>query len=79
MVVQSGETHFNLYLRSDCNTKGYCNWFYFRMTRAKKGACTFRINILNMYKRKILFRHNAKPLACFDPSATGADSKWQTN
>lgn len=32
--------------------------------------------MLNMYKRKILYNHGAKPLACFDPTTTGVDCKW---
>ena len=30
-----------------------------------------------MYKRRILYRHNAKPLACFEMETV--DCKWQTN
>ena len=29
--VQSRE--FNLYLKPDTNTKGYCNWFFFKIVR----------------------------------------------
>ena len=38
MVVQTSETDFNMYLRPDTNTRGYCNWFYFKMTRANRQA-----------------------------------------
>lgn len=79
MVLQTSDCDFNLYLRPDTNTKGYCNWFYFRITRTNRAAVSLRFNILNMYKKKILYRHNAKPLICFDPSTTHADSKWSSN
>lgn len=77
MVVQTSETDFNMYLRPDTNTRGYCNWFYFKMSRANRQAQTVRINILNMYKRKTLYRHNAKPLVCFD--LENVDTKWHSN
>ena len=58
---------FNLYLRPDTNTKGYCNWFFFKVLRKAEGKLPRKkitINIMNMYKKKILFKHEAKPLAC---------------
>jgi hypothetical protein len=57
LVIQSSEFDFNAYLRSDTNTKGYCNWFFFRFSRVSKQAASYRFNILNMYKRKTLYRH----------------------
>ena len=54
-------------MRPDTNTKGYCNWFFFKVLRRPEGKLPRKkitINIMNMYKKKILFKHEAKPLAC---------------
>ena len=59
-----------MYLRPDTNTKGYINWFFFKVMRktvdGRLPRRKYTFNIMNMYKKKILFRHDAKPLACFD-------------
>ena len=34
MAIQTSDADFNLYVRPDTNTRGYCNWFYFRVTRS---------------------------------------------
>jgi len=70
LAIQVQPHEFNLYLRPDTNTKGYCNWFYFKVTRKPDArgrfpAGKYSFNILNMYKKKILYRQEAKPLACF--------------
>jgi hypothetical protein len=68
LAIQVQSTEFNLYLKPDTNTKGYCNWFFFKVKRSTAGRLPrrkYQFNIMNMYKKKILFRQEAKPLACF--------------
>ena len=60
---------FNLYLKPDTNTKGYQSWFFFKVKRKpdEKGKYprrTYQFNIMNMYKKKCLYRQEARPLAC---------------
>lgn len=31
-VVKLNDFNYDLYLRPDTNTNGYCNWFYFKVT-----------------------------------------------
>lgn len=64
--MQTSESDFHLYLRADTNTKGYCNWFFFKIRRTSNAPQSIRINIVNMYKKKILYGNNAKPYCCFD-------------
>ena len=70
VAVQVQPEEFNLYLKADTNTRGYCNWFFFKVTRKpEKSSVKFKskrymFNILNMYKKKTLFKKDAKPLAC---------------
>ena len=33
IAVQVQPEEFNLYLKADTNTRGYCNWFFFKVTR----------------------------------------------
>lgn len=54
MVVKKGENVFDLFLRVDTNTKGYLNWFFFAVSKTRKGR-TVSINIVNMSKRDSLF------------------------
>ena len=68
LALQVQPREFNLYLKPDTNTKGYCNWFFFKITRKPddKGRFprrSYQFNIMNMYKKKILYRNDAKPLA----------------
>ena len=70
LALQVQPREFNLYLRPDTNTKGYCNWFFFKVKRKPDASGRFprrsyHFNIMNMYKKKILYRQEAKPLACF--------------
>lgn len=30
-VVKLNDFHYDLYLRPDTNTNGYCNWYYFKV------------------------------------------------
>ena len=83
LVVQTSDHDFNLYLRSDSNTKGYCNWFFFRIKRGSHQPKSVRVNIMNLYKRSILFRSGEKPFCCFDsheePETVCDLTKWHTN
>lgn len=69
LAIQVQPREFNLYLKPDTNTKGYCNWFFFKVKRrpdakGKLPRRVYQFNIMNMYKKKILYRQEAKPLAC---------------
>lgn len=71
LVIQVQPNEYNLYLKPDTNTKGFCNWFFFKIRRVLNEKAErlkrkkIHFNIMNMYKKKILFRHEATPLACF--------------
>ncbi len=61
LAIQVQPREFNLYLKPDTNTKGYCNWFCFKIERkpdakGRFSACKYQFNIMNMYKKKILYR-----------------------
>lgn len=44
---------YNLLLHNDINTKGYSNWFYFKVTN--KMPCKAKFNIVNYGKAGSMF------------------------
>lgn len=36
MVIKTGENAYDLYLRTDTNTKGHFNWFHFEVSKTRK-------------------------------------------
>ena len=61
LAIQVNPAEFNLYLKPDTNTKGYCNWFFFQVKRRADAnghfpRAKFQFNIMNMYKKKIIYR-----------------------
>ena len=51
MKVKTGE--YNLLMRTDCNTKGHHQWFYFSVNNKRSG--NFKFNILNFTKKNSLY------------------------
>ena len=69
LALQVQPREFNLYLKPDTNTKGYQSWFFFKIKRkpdakGKFPRRTYQFNVMNMYKKKILYRQESRPLAC---------------
>lgn len=46
-------------MRSDSNTRGHCNWYYFSVTSKAPG--TVKLNICNMSKKACLYSKGMKP------------------
>eukprot|EP00347_Sterkiella_histriomuscorum_P016106 403354471 len=75
-VVKINDFTYDLYLRPDTNTHGYCNWFYFKINFNHKyyetmaggsgstteQRMTYRFNIVNMYKKFQLYCIDQKPI-----------------
>lgn len=59
LAVQVKKNEFDCFLRSDTNTKGHTNWYYFRVKNQEKGE--IRINICNMTKTRNLYSQGMKP------------------
>ena len=50
------ETEYDLILRSDLNTRGHTQWFYFGVANGRRGV-TYKFNILNCVKPDSLFNY----------------------
>ena len=53
MAVKLSEKEYDLYMRSDSNTKGHHQWFYFSVEAKTPG--TVRFNIVNFTKKNSLY------------------------
>lgn len=51
---------FHLILQNDVNTKGYANWFYFKMFSPKPGF--LRFFVVNLQKMFSYFGYGMKPV-----------------
>lgn len=58
MVVVS-PNEFDCFIRSDSNTQGHCNWYYFTVEAEEPGVC--RLNICNLTKHAGLYCRGMKP------------------
>ena len=56
MVVKTGESSYDLFLRVDTNTRGHFNWFHFEVSNTRKSK-TVQFNIINMSKKDSLYDH----------------------
>eukprot|EP00826_Nyctotherus_ovalis_P039912 TRINITY_DN3875_c0_g1_i1.p2 TRINITY_DN3875_c0_g1~~TRINITY_DN3875_c0_g1_i1.p2 ORF type:complete len:194 (+),score=48.48 TRINITY_DN3875_c0_g1_i1:73-654(+) len=53
VAVKAGEKEYDLYMRTDSNTRGHHQWFYFAVKAEEKGSVRF--NVLNFTKRNSLY------------------------
>jgi hypothetical protein len=64
-----------LILKPDYLTKGYCQWFYFRVQNTRAGK-TYRFNIINLLKPDSLYNHGMKPLVYSEVDAQRYGKGW---
>ena len=57
--IDSPTREFHLVLQNDINTKGYANWFFFKVYSAKPGP--LRFHIVNLQKNFSYFGQGMKP------------------
>jgi hypothetical protein len=72
MAVQVKRNEYDCFIRSDTNTKGHTNWYYFKVKSTSEGP--IRINICNMTKTRNLYSKGMKPYV-----KAGAKGKWTQN
>ena len=62
-------------LKPDYNTRGYTQWYYFRVSNTKPGK-NYRFNIINLIKPDSLFNHGMRPLMYSDAMAKKNGRGW---
>ena len=60
LAVKVKPNEYDLFLRSDTNTKGHTNWYYFKVDN-QDFLGTVQLNICNMGKTKTLYNKGMKP------------------
>ena len=58
-VIDRGNNCYWMYIKSDSNTKGHFQWFYFKVKSKKVQSCTFVIK--NFMKGNLYYRNGLKP------------------
>ena len=70
------EYEYDLILKPDFNTRGYTQWYYFRVNNTKSGRL-YRFNIINLMKPDSLYNHGMRPLVYSDIEARKSGKGWQ--
>lgn len=68
-AVKISEYEYNLILKYDHNTTAYTQWFFFKISNARKNQ-TYKFNIVNLVKPESSYNQGMKPLiySCKDES-----------
>lgn len=74
IVCKGAIREYNLLLRSDINTKGYNNWFYFRVRNSVPGK--YKFNILNYKKGGTLFNQGNGILTYSEGAFKDSQKGW---
>ena len=74
-AIQVYEFEYDLILSPDTNTKGYTQWYYFRVANTKVGKL-YRFNIINMIKPDSLYNHGMRPLLYSEIGARKYGRGW---
>ena len=74
-ATQIGPFEYELLVRTDVNTSGHMQWFYFSISNLTMGT-TIQLNIVNMYKPNSLFSLGMKPLIYSNKRAAAHNIGW---
>lgn len=67
-AIQVYEYEYDLILKPDYNTRGYTQWYYFRVSNTRAGK-PYRFNIINLMKPDSLYNHGMRPLVYSEAAA----------
>lgn len=74
LVVKQKDNEYDLYMRSDSNTRGHHQWFYFSVSNSN--PVTAKFNILNFTKRGSLYEQGMR-IAIYSEKKTGKALKGE--
>ena len=69
------ETEYDLILKTDYNTKGYTQWYYFSVSNTRVGK-NYRFNIINLIKPDSLYNSGMRPLMYSMQAAKKTGKGW---
>ena len=62
-------------IREDTNTRGYCYWFYFSVSKMEVGQ-TYTFHLVNLSKNFALYYHAMRPVAYSEMRAHKNNKDW---
>lgn len=65
---------YHLVLQNDVNTKGYGNWFYFKLASKSKGK--HRFHIVNIQKNFSFFGYGMRPVVFSLQKMAQSGTEW---
>lgn len=74
-AIQVYEFEYDLILKPDYNTRGFTQWYYFRVSNTVAGR-TYRFNIINLLKPDSLYNHGMRPLMYSNIDASKFGKGW---
>ena len=74
-AIQVYEFEYDLILKPDYNTRGYTQWYYFRVSNTRAGK-TYRFNIINLMKPDSLYNHGMRPVVYSEAEAKKNGRGW---
>lgn len=74
-AIQVYEFEYDLILKPDYNTRGFTQWYYFRLSNTCAGR-TYRFNIINLLKPDSLYNHGMRPLMYSEIEAKTNGKGW---
>lgn len=75
-AVKITDTEYDLYIKNDYGTAGYCQWYYFRIQNTRKDR-TYRFNIVNMMKPESNYNQGMRPLIYSVKEAEKYERGWK--
>lgn len=75
-VMKISEDEYDLYMRPDTNTKGYLQWFNFKVKNAKR-RMVYKFNICNFQKHRSLYNRGMKPFVYSEKTMQYKKIGWQ--
>jgi hypothetical protein len=74
MAVFVKRNEYDCFIRSDTNTLGHTNWYYFKVNN-KKHIGVVQFNICNITKTKNLYSTGMTPYVCHQTAEN--NQKWE--
>lgn len=74
-AIQVYEFEYDLILKPDYLTRGFTQWYYFRVSNTVAGR-TYRFNIINLLKPDSLYNHGMRPLMYSEIEAKKHGKGW---
>lgn len=59
-AVKISPKEYDLFMRTDSNTRGHCHWYNFKIKGMKRGV-RYKFNISNFTKKKCLYVRGMRP------------------